>query len=111
MESLTKENFWNAIQEQYPVEMKMFCDWIDEYKKRVQWNMLFKHLPGYSGGAVGFKYPKYHDLPLAMQIGIFIQFTVESSKANFFDPSMQIPFTMDDWKECVRRWFTKIPGE
>lgn len=77
LENLTKENFWNDLQERYPEKMKEFCDWIDEYKKENNWNSLFKPLPGYTGGAVGFKYPKYHDLPFAMQVGIFIQFVDE----------------------------------
>lgn len=71
IESLTKENFWNDLMEKYPEEMKLFCAWIDEYKKKVDWNNLF-------ASTVNAKIPKYHDLPIAMQFGIFLQFAKES---------------------------------
>ena len=65
METLTKENFWNALQEKYPAGMKIFCDWIDGYKKNSSWYFL-----------IG-KDVKYHHLPYAMQIGIWLQFERE----------------------------------
>lgn len=65
VKSLTKENFWNELFQKYPGEMEVFCQWIDSYKKSVAW----EHLLGSS--------IKYHDLPIAFQIGIFIQFTLE----------------------------------
>ena len=69
-DSLTKENFWNAMQSKYPVAMDRFCKWIDEYKNRVHWYDLVN---------ANFKCdaPKYHELPLAVQIGIFLQFVSE----------------------------------
>lgn len=72
MESLN-ENFWNDLKSKYPNEMKVFYDWIDEYKQKVEWNKLFNHgSPHYA--AMGWHNPKYHDLPIAMQVGIFMQF-------------------------------------
>lgn len=71
IDSLTKENFWNEMYTKYPGEMQHFCEWIDEYKKRVNWCTLFK-----CGSHE--KPPKYHDLPIAMQVGIFIQFVAEA---------------------------------
>lgn len=71
METLTKENFWNDLKEKYPEEMKRFCEWIDEYKKRVDWERLF-------ASTINAQAPKYHDLPIAMQFGIFLQFAKES---------------------------------
>lgn len=92
---LTKENFWNELHEKYPLGMKRFCDWIDEYKKRVDWDKVF-HVPQYEvwvGSPTGFMKkiggqeispaPKYHDIPIGMQIGIFIQFQIE---ATMFSP-------------------------
>lgn len=74
MESLTKENFWNELNNAYPEQMKEFCAWIDEYKKRVDWDGLFNGLKGPFTSS-----PKYHDLPIAMQLGIFWEFSMESA--------------------------------
>lgn len=77
-DSLTKENFWDQLYADYPEEMKKFCDWIDEYKKRVEWNYLFD---GYNkvdqDGNIFNTAPKFHDIPIAMQIGIFYQYATE----------------------------------
>lgn len=77
MEVLTKENFWNDLNQKYPEQMKVFCDWIDEYKRRVDWNTLFNgdFTPSGHGYA---RSPKYHEIPIAMQIGIFYQFLDEN---------------------------------
>lgn len=81
LENLTKENFWNSLMEKYPIGMKLFCDWIDEYKKTNNWANLFNAAKAddreyfdWNGDAVEIEAPKYHDLPLAMQIGIFLEF-------------------------------------
>lgn len=79
MESLTKENFWNDIYARYPQQVQKFCDWIDEYKKRVNWdNLFFNEDPEFYDHAAKGRKIKYHDLPLAMQLGIFIQFVSEN---------------------------------
>lgn len=62
--SLTKENFWNELQKKYPKQMEVFCKWIDDYKKRVEWDMIFT------------SNRKFHDIPIAMQIGILMEFTM-----------------------------------
>ena len=83
MKNLTKENFWNEMHQKYPEQMKRFCAWIDKYKARVNWNILFNHqLYGkqYKHSKTSMKQipaPKYHDLPLAMQMGIFMEFCGE----------------------------------
>ncbi len=71
VESLTKENFWDAMDEKYPLAMKRFCEWIDRYKKEVEWDYLFfnKQQDELRGEPI-----KYHHLPIAMQLGIFIDF-------------------------------------
>jgi len=83
-ETLTKENFWNQLYEKYPDGLKVFTDWIDQYKKAVNWNRMFND--GYSkivivnpGGKVNYvprltESPKFHDIPYAMQLGIWIEF-------------------------------------
>lgn len=94
MDSLTKENFWNELMEHYPSEMELFCKWIDEYKKRVDWNKLFNPSILIFRGP-----PKFHDLPIAMQAGIFMQFACE----NKFDDD-----DASDMKSVgnhIREWF------
>lgn len=83
---LTKENFWNDLQEKYPEQMKLFCDWIDDYKKRVDWNTLFRqdvcsHCPDPPIGI-----PKFHEIPVAMQIGIYSQFLSEQNDMRLAPP-------------------------
>lgn len=69
MKNLTKENFWNSMMEKYPKAMDGFCKWIDEYKIKRSWKTIFHgHL---------FQTPKYHDLPLEWQMGIFMLFLFE----------------------------------
>lgn len=41
MENLNKENFWDELYKKYPKGMKVFCDWIDEYKKQNNWDEFF----------------------------------------------------------------------
>lgn len=83
-ESLTKENFWNEIQVEYPNAFKVFSDWIDEYKKEINWSGLFRdHL----NGDAKFSSPKFHDLPHAMQLGIWIVFQI-----SLYDTSWEIRF-------------------
>ncbi len=106
MESLTKENFWNELAEKYPEQMKQFGLWIDEYKKRVGWHNLF-HLDNpnaFQGGPSNFK-RKYHELPIAMQFGIFYQFTVESEEYDLFYQDVAVPKTMDDINDCIEGFF------
>lgn len=70
MENLNKKNFWNRIFETYPNACKEFCDWIDKWKEEngtQDW--YFKtRIPGLEFNI------KFHDYPLAMQAGIFIEF-------------------------------------
>ena len=77
MKSLTKENFWDKLYSKYPSEMKQFCEWIDEYKKKVNWNNLFP-VAARNHYCVDIK---FHHLPVAMQIGIFLQYVSESDNS------------------------------
>lgn len=58
--SLTKENFWKDLHAKYPAGVEAFHDWVDEYKKAVDWNSLFKK--------------ELHYLPAAVQEGIWWAF-------------------------------------
>lgn len=70
-ETLTKENFWDRMMELYPNATKKFCQWIDEYKIAVGWNALF-------GENV-----KFHDLPGAMQVGIWLEYVCDRGGCTF----------------------------
>lgn len=70
---LTKETFWNKIEEKFPEAMAKFKVWIDQYKVDVNWDMLFQNNPG-TGVSI-----KYHDLPIEMQLGILGKFMVENT--------------------------------
>lgn len=79
--TLTKENFFNEVKEQYPNAMKHFLDWIDEYKKAVDWESLF--------GSI-----KFHSIPYAMQYGIWIEYC-RQSLSDFFEQPEHISDTVD----------------
>ncbi len=79
-ENLNKENFWNEMQQRCPLAMKEFCVWIDIYKEKNKWEDLFNdsysktNYQYASNGevtSIDFAFPKFHDLPLAMQMGIW----------------------------------------
>lgn len=81
--NLNKENFFNKMNEKYPVAMKKFCLWIDEYKKKNDWEILF-------GNRFKAKHEqvKYHDLPLEMQITIWMVFNIETMYKERLPPDM-----------------------
>ena len=102
MENLTKENFWNDLMVKYPTAMKIFCAWIDQYKKQVGWAELFDP----TGSKKDKDLPKYHDLPLAMQIGIFLQFAFQNGK--FYSDIELTSYSGDgpeEWKRIIREYF------
>lgn len=74
-QNLNKE-WWDALHVECPESVERFCKWIDEYKERNGWNDLFNHQPhvqGYEAYA-----PKFHDIPIAMQIGIIMEYFGDS---------------------------------
>lgn len=79
-ENLNKENFWNEMLKEYPKAMNVFCHWVDVYKKRNNFNELFKAdiavAINLRGGLtpITSAAPKYHELPLAFQVGMWIEF-------------------------------------
>lgn len=90
--------------------MNQFCQWIDAYKKQEWWDKLFNaNASAYVAGSA-FKSkteaPKYHDLPVAMQIGIFIQFTFETPKRYNFFPD-DFPTTMDELVSMIPEWLSE----
>lgn len=85
-QNLTKENFWNEQMEKFPKSMKIFCAWIDEYKKTVDWVNLFnEHLN-----------IKFHDIPYEMQQGIWIAFVKDTEKDFFEQAEYQYCFDLEE---------------
>lgn len=97
LKSLTKEGFWNPLFAKHPVLMKEFCEFIDEYKASIDWIKLL--------GAN----TKYHDLPIEMQVGIFIQFTMtRASYENLLQGTHvqsleQLSAAIQDWFDAESR--------
>lgn len=81
-QTLTKESFFNEMMKLYPLAMKMFCYWIDEYKQEVQWDVLFNNDRRPPGGDP----VKFHHLPYAMQYGIWIEFCRQKLDSFFEQP-------------------------
>jgi hypothetical protein len=80
-DNLTKENFWDRMMATYPNATAAFCQWVDEYKEATEWKKLFndsghiylKDSLGNSTNSFIAAAPKFHDLPHAMQLGIWIE--------------------------------------
>lgn len=86
---LTKENFWNDLHEKYPGGMAWFCQWVDEYK--------IKNPAVFASGL------KFHDLPTAMQVGVFIEFTMSHGQFCFFPDGPDYLYEMTD---AIQEWFS-----
>jgi hypothetical protein len=102
-QTLTKENFFNEMGEKFPKSMKKFCSWIDEYKKEIGWNGLFNdhyhqsNIQRAGNGEIShidYSAPKYHDLPYAMQYGIWIQYC-RLELSNYFEQPEHISDSVD----------------
>lgn len=107
-DNLTKENFWNELYAKYPLGMKMFCDWIDAYKKKNNWDNLFKnHYAGnHAMNGIEYKTIKYHDLPLAMQIGIWIEFVGDRGGCDY-----EVDLFSHDWKQDISEYIKMLQAE
>lgn len=100
---MTKDAFWNPIEAKAPKMFKEFRAWIDEYKKRVEWPKLFHEGTQLSRSDDVTKAPKVHDLPDALQIGIFFQFLTEREYVAY---KPDIDFTsMESIKNGINDWF------
>lgn len=78
---LSKENFWNEIEDKYPDALSHFRMWIDKYKEEVNWEDLF----GNTQVSTRDKYEgqiKFHHLPDELQCGILIRYQIEFEKGS-----------------------------
>ena len=76
MKHLTQK-YWEDIKKMYPVEFEKFMSWLDNYKKEGGEGEIDPNGPSYVDYFI-------FDLPDAMQIGVFYQFTTEAEKYNTF---------------------------
>jgi len=109
-ENLTKENFWNERMQQHPKATNLFCQWIDDYKKAVNWNVLFNHgaMKYIAGPPLDYEKvsaPKFHDLPYGMQQGIWIEFTTHILDKFYEQPEYQYS---GDLAEDVNTVFSEL---
>lgn len=95
MTNLNKENFWNPLMEKYPASVKLFCDWIDEYKEDVFWDELFLTKPASV---------KFHHVPYEFQIGILCSFFKQYQMFIIRDES----FNEFEIKETIRICFEQL---
>lgn len=106
MKNLSKENFWNKLYKKYPDGVQVFCDWIDKYKSKNNWDKLFNAglMVPIRGQSVS---PKYHDLPLAMQIGIWIEFVCDRGGCQW---EIEDLFAVD-WREDITGYIKMLDAE
>jgi hypothetical protein len=112
-DNLNKDNFWNELYEKYPLGMKVFCDWVDGYKKQNDWSNLFNAgynmagdwgTEGWGGSTTA---PKYHDLPIAFQIGMWIEFVEDRG-----DCQWEIEDMLDiDWRGEIKGFIIEIDSQ
>lgn len=76
-QALTKESFWDNIQEKYPKSFKIFSDWIDRYKKDVNWDAMFNAVLNI----------KFHELPYRFQYGVIRDFFAEQGYLFWVTPA------------------------
>jgi hypothetical protein len=101
---MTKEQFWNPLEVSCPTVMERFKVWIDQYKSAVNWDLYFFHNDD-DGMGESYTY-KFHDLPDAMQIGIFMEFMFTTVYYEKFHPMPRR--TMVDVVEYIRRFITDM---
>lgn len=93
MQNLNKENFWNALEQKYPVAMQRFKEWIDAYKNEVDWSELFAEYE-----------VKLHDIPIEMQLGILLRFVAESlNDMGSYNSLMSIKYLGGLVESCFRQ--------
>jgi hypothetical protein len=101
MEGLTKENFFNERSDLYPLAHHVFLTWIDEEKKKLDWNELFSYnIPvSYHHEA-----PKFHQIPFELQFGILARFITIGMR----DPLYNFQFDIELFKRQMKVVYEKI---
>jgi hypothetical protein len=88
------KKFWNALFESYPQAVQEFYDFIDQYKIDNKWEELFR------------KGIKFHDIPIELQLGVWISFLNEQGCGNSDDINLGIDcFEQENIWEWTSEWF------
>lgn len=109
LEDLNKINFWQAVEVLYPKATAYFKLWVDGYKADNDWDDLFNDHDmdknrdiDFGNATYSCQSPKFHDIPFAMQMGIFTQFLAEQgSEVETMVKDMK-DITLDAFKEMER---------
>ncbi len=106
-ESLTKENFFDEMNNKYPFGLAQFLKWLDKYKKEIGWENVFNGIKTMNQG-VGFEKEscKFHELPIAMQMGIYFQFMRERGGC-----SMELDIFDYDFRRDFECMLSMLEGE
>jgi len=97
-----KKRLWAELEERYPEEVGRFKDWVDGYKERVGWAELFAPRQFVVDGAQEERRPKFHELPLEMQVGIFGLYAFERERSE-----QQLGELHEELLEAVGGWFER----
>jgi hypothetical protein len=109
--NLNKTNFFTEdLSTRYPVAMKVFKDWIDQYKIAVNWNTIFNDQEDYTGTPGGA--PKFHDMPFEMQIGILVRFIDEHNDdynyyREYFTDDLTVSDSVINWVGNFLKFYDK----
>jgi len=83
---ITDKSFWDGLTEIYP-QMGGFYEWLDSFQKSNNF------------------YGEFHVLPMAVQLGIFTQFIVESGEYHETVIGKTPIFKMDDFPIAIESHF------
>lgn len=105
----SKKEYWDPIEQTCPDAFAIFSNWIDSYKKRVNWNLIFSN---YKAGNELKSLIKFHDLPYEMQIGVLMQFFVETAGPDhrFFLPELVKGYDIRSLAD-ISDYFILLQGE
>lgn len=103
--SMLKDSFWAEIKERWPGEFERFTAWVDDYKRKEDWDQMFPPtiIVGGKNGPLESQTIKFYRLPSAMQIGIFMQYCIEENHR--YELLEGQPKSMGKLVDMVKEWF------
>lgn len=106
-ENLNYKNYWNELFAKYPDSVTIFCNWIDAYKRLNDWKGLFNSDSNWQDAeGKNAPAPKFHEIPLAMQVGILIEFISECPmESSYWKIKLQ---SNKDWAKEFEFFFSTL---
>ncbi len=98
MENMNRK-FWIELAKKYPLGFKVFDNWLIKYQLEHDWYHMFR-VKG-DGKTIPFD-----ELPLGMQIGIYIEFVTERGGC-----SWEVDLYEMDWKEDMTKMCEMMQGD